>query len=122
MQEGCQVLEFLPPEVRQGLEAARRRDLRARSRLRVHVDDAVYPVLRSWPGGFALEAEHAPHLRGLVDLYDGTRHLMQCLIVASSVEGGEVICDFKRATPITDRAALDYLRDANAPVAYLPKA
>ncbi|MES2145466.1 MAG: hypothetical protein V4516_14200 [Pseudomonadota bacterium] len=116
------MLEFLPLEVRQGLEAARRRDLRARSRLRVHVDDAVYPVLRSWPGGFALEAEHAPHLRGLVDLYDGTRHLMQCLIVASSVEGGEVICDFKRATPITDRAALDYLRDANAPVAYLPKA
>jgi hypothetical protein len=122
MQEGCQVLEFLPPEIREGLDAARRRDLRARSRLRIHVDDAVYPVLRSWTGGFALEAEHAPHLRGLVDLYDGSRHMMQCLIVASSVEGGEVICDFKRATPITDHAALDYLRDINAPVAYLPKA
>ncbi len=115
------MLEFLPPEVREGLEAARRRDLRARSRLRIHVDDAVYPVLRSWTGGFALEAEHAPHLRGLVDLYDGSRHMMQCLIVASSVEGGEVICDFKRATQITDRAALDYHRGADAPVAYLTK-
>lgn len=116
------MLEFLPPEIREGLDAARRRDLRARSRLRIQVDDAVYPVLRSWTGGFALDAEHAPHLRGLVDLYDGSRHLMQCLIVASSVEGGEVVCDFKRATPITDHAALDYLRDPNAPVAYLPKA
>ncbi len=116
------MLEFLPREVREGLEAARRRDVRARSRIRVHVGEFVYPVLRSWPGGFALEAEHAPHLRGLVDLYDGSRQIMQCLIVASSVEGGEVICDFKRATPTTDRAALDYLRDENAPVAYLPKA
>jgi hypothetical protein len=116
------MLEFLPPEVREGLEAARRRDLRAKSRLRVHAGEFVHPVLRSWPDGFALEAEHAPHLRGLVDLYDGSRHVMQCLIVASSVEGGEVICDFKRATPITDRAALDYLRDPDAPMAYLTKA
>lgn len=90
--------------------------------MRVQVGDVVFPILRSWPDGFALEAEHAPHLRGLVDVYDGSRHIMQCLIVASSVEGGEVIYDFKRATPITDRAALDYLRDENAPVGYLTKA
>jgi hypothetical protein len=113
------ILEFLPPEVRAGLDAARLKQNRARSRMRVHVGDAVYPVLRSWQNGLALEAEHAPHLRGLVDLYDGSRHIMQCLIVASSVEGGEVICDFKRATPVTDRAALDYQRDENAPVAFL---
>ena len=115
------ILEFLPPEVRAGLDAARLRQNRARSRLRVHVGDAVFPVLRSWTDGFALQAEHAPHLRGLVDLYDGSRHILQCLIVASSVEGGELICEFKRATMITDRAALDYLRDENAPIAYIGK-
>lgn len=116
------MLEFLPPEVRAGLDAARLRQNRARSRLRIHAGDAIYPVLRSWSDGFALEATHAPHLRGLVDLYDGSRHIMQCLIVASSVEDGELVCDFKRATPITDRAALDYLRDETAPIAYISKA
>ena len=35
------MLEFLPKEVREGLEAARKRDLKRKSRLRVQVGDAV---------------------------------------------------------------------------------
>jgi hypothetical protein len=117
------MLEFLPKEVREGLEAARKRDQKKRSRLRVQVGEAVYPVLRFWHDGFALDAELSPgKLRGLVDVYDGSRHVFQCLIVASGVENGELVCDFKRATAVRDTAPLDFWRDDNAPVGYLPRA
>lgn len=117
------MLEFLPKEIREGLDAARKKDLRRRARLRVQVGDAVFPVLRFWDNGFALDADLSPgQLRGLVDVYDGARHVFQCLIVASSIENGELVCDFKRATAVKDRAALDFWRDESAPVGYLPRA
>jgi hypothetical protein len=117
------MLEFLPKEVREGLEAARLKELRKRSRLRVQVGETVFPVLRFWHDGFALEADVSPKaLRGLVDVYDGSRHVFQCLIVASCIENGELVCDFKRATAVTGKAALDFWRDENAPVGYLPRA
>lgn len=111
--------EFLPKEVREGLEMARKRALKRKSRLRVHTDDDVFPVLRYWDTGFSLDAENAPHLRGLVDLYDGARHLYQCLVVASDETMGEMIYDFKRSTPAKDKAPLDFVRDVDAPVALL---
>lgn len=117
------MLEFLPKEVREGLEAARKRDQRRRSRLHVQVGEAVYPVLRFWQDGFALDGDLAPgKLRGLVDLYDGPRHVLQCLIVASTAENGELVCDFKRATPVSDKAPLDFWRGEDAPAGYLPRA
>lgn len=116
------MLEFLPKDVRDGLEAARRKDQSRRSRLRLQVGEAVYPVVRLWDDGLALDARLAPHLRGLVDVYDGGRHIFQCLIVASTVENGELLVDFKRSTPVADRAALDFWKDENAPAGLLPKA
>jgi hypothetical protein len=116
------MLEFLPKDVREGLDAARLRDQRKRSRLRVQVGEAVFPVLRFWDEGFALDASLTPNLRGLVDVYDGARHIFQCLIIASAQENGELVCDFKRSTMVADRAPLDFWRDENAPVALLPKA
>jgi hypothetical protein len=115
------MLEFLPKDVREGLEAARSKDLKRKSRLRVQVGAAVFPILRFWHNGFALDADLSPgKLRGLVDVYDGSRHVFQCLIVASGVENGELVCDFKRATAVSDHAALDFWRDENAPVGFLP--
>ena len=116
------MLEFLPKEVRDGLDAARNRDFARKSRLRVHVGDKVFPILRFWHDGFSLDASHTADLRGLVDVYDGARHVFQCLIMASGTENGILVCDFKRSTPVTDRAPLDYWRDENAPVAFLPRA
>lgn len=111
--------DFLPKEVREGLEQARKQALRKKSRLRVHADEQVFPVLRFWEGGFALDAENAPHLRGLVDLYDGARHLYQCLIVASEEEDGKMVYEFKWHTEAVDKAPLDFYQDENAPVALL---
>lgn len=114
-------MEFLSKELLAALQAAQGSSLRRRSRLRVVAGGQSYPVLRRWKGGFALDAASVSHLRGLVDLHDGSRHLATCLIVASAVERGELICTMKRETAVRDRAALDFVRDEAAPVAYLPR-
>ncbi len=111
--------DFLPKEVREGLEMARKAALLKKSRLRVHVGEQIFPVLRFWEEGFALDAENAPQLRGLVDIYDGAKHLYQCLIVASEEENGQMVYDFKRNTAAVDKAPLDFYREENAPVALL---
>lgn len=111
--------EFLPKDVRAGLEKARKDRLRKRSRLKVRAGDHEFTILRSWDTGFALDSDDASQLRGLVDLFDGSRHLSQCLIVASSEDSGETQYEYKRATAISDRPALDYSRDENAPIGLL---
>lgn len=113
--------EFLPKEVRAGLDEARRRALRRRSRLRVLTGDATYPILRLSDSGFALEAGEVAQLRGLVDVYDGARHLWQCLIIASGVVDGELICTMKRATRALDAPPVDFVRDEFAPVALISR-
>lgn len=113
------MLEFLPKEVRDGLEAARKKDLKKRSRLRVRVDDEVFPILRLWDSGFALDAERAPQLRGLVDLYDGARHLYQCLIIASEEDDGLMKYEFKWKVDAQDDVPLDFAREEHAPVALI---
>lgn len=113
--------EFLPQEVREGLVEARRATRKARNRMRVRADGAEYPVLRHWDRGFALSVDDAPNLRGLVDLYDGARHLCQALIVASTEDDIERVFEFKYATPVTQTAPpADFARDEDAPVALLP--
>ena len=114
---------YLPKEVRDGLEAARRRDRRNKARLRVAVDEFTrYPVLDFRDEGFALDIENAPKLRGLVDLYDGSRHLYQCLIVASERDGGLMRYEFKRVTAAVDCTPLDFVRDPAAPIGLLENA
>jgi len=90
---------FLPKEVAEGLEAARKQALRKNSRLRVQAGTDIFTVLKYWDSGFSVDLQDAPQLRGLVDLYDGSRHLYQCLIVASEEEG--VRCAMSSsATPV----------------------
>ncbi|MFM2355618.1 MAG: hypothetical protein RLZZ528_1354 [Pseudomonadota bacterium] len=113
--------EFLPQDVRAGLEEARKTRLGRKSRLRVSAGDETFQILRFWEDGFSLDADQTTHLRGLVDIYDGGRHLYQSLIVASEVEAGELICVMKRSTAALDRAPVDFARDENAPVGLLPR-
>jgi hypothetical protein len=116
---GCGMIYDLPDEVLEGLKQARRADLQRKNRLRVHVGDNIYSILRLWDGGFALDADTAPHIRGFVDIYDGARQLYQCLVMCSSIEGGERLYEFKRQTAAVDEAPVDFYRDENAPVALL---
>lgn len=113
--------DILPESVRAGLIAARKAAERRKSRLRIEVGGRRIPVLRSWDEGLAVDAAELPLNRGLVDLYQGPKHLWQCLIVASHEENGERIYEYKRHSPARDRPALDFERPDDAPEALLPR-
>lgn len=115
------MLEHLPAEVREGLERARKRSSARSRRLALHLGDAVFPIRRLWDDGFAVDADRISHLRGFVEIHEGTRLMLTCLIQAVEVQDGELICTFKRATPALDRAALDYEIEAEQPAGLLPR-
>lgn len=108
----------MSPEVLEGLRRARTQELKRSSRLRVVVGDEIYPVLRSWEGGFSLSSD-APHLRGTVEFCNGSRLLHECLIVCSAQEGAEMVYEYKRLSRVTEGRVLDFEQADNAPVAYL---
>lgn len=113
--------EVLSKELRAGLNAARISRVRKASRLRLDLDGRLVPVLRLGKSGFAVAIDDAPSLPGLVDLYDGARHLFQCLIVASEESGGEMWYEFKRATPVAAAAPLDFELSEWAPAGLITK-
>lgn len=112
---------FLPPEVQAGLDEARKRARRKNARLRVRAGQDSFPVIKSWEDGFALEMSEAAHLRGRVELYDGTRLLSQCLIIASERDGDAMRFEYKRITDARGEQPLDFEKPDNAPVALIGK-
>ena len=113
---------FFSAEVQAGIDAARKKAMKQRHRLRVEADGQSVRVVRFLEHGFTLDAETAPKLRGLVDLYDGSKHLYQCLVVATDEEDGEMHYEFKRSTSVVDQAPLDYFRADPVPAGLLERA
>ncbi len=107
------------PEVMAGLQKARMQDAIKKNRLRVQVGEDTYPVIELWETGFSVLAESTPNLRGLVDLFDSARHLLQCLIIRSEEEAGVVVYEFKRSTTVVETPPKDFAEDENAPVALI---
>ena len=101
---------FLPDAVQQGLDEARKKASKRRGRLSVHDGAEIYRVLRMWDGGFAIDLEGSARLRGHVDIYDGPKHLYQCLVMSSVAEGDERIFEFKWVTPVATQPAADFVR------------
>jgi hypothetical protein len=102
--------DYLPADVLEGLKQARKTALRRKDRLCVHDGDSVYRVRQFWQGGFSLDLDVAEKLRGRVEIYDGARHLYQCLIVSSVAQGDERLFEFKWLHPVTDAAPVDFER------------
>lgn len=115
-------MDYLPEDLRKGLSVARDRASRKSSRLRVRVDHEVFPILRFTPTEFATPAATASHLRGLVDIYDGTRHMYQALIVTSAQEGDDMVYEFKRMTKAVDTPPRDHAEPEDKIAGLLPKA
>ena len=111
---------FVSREVQAGLEAEQKRAQRKRSRLRVHAGEKIFTILAFGANRFSVDAQAAPNLRGLVDIYDGGRHLYQALIVTSQEGQGERVFEFKRNTVAATAPAVDFVIDENAPVGLLP--
>jgi hypothetical protein len=115
------MLESLPQSIWNELHEAQTKAAAKKTRLRVEAGGESYRISRLTSEGFVLETGDAPRLRGLVDLYDGGRHLSQCLIVAAQEDAGHMVYDFKRNTAAGDGAPLDFVRAENAPVALLSR-
>lgn len=113
---------YVPEEVQQGLDKARIGRLKKSSHLRIETPDGYFRILRLWETGFSVASRDAPHLRGLVDVYEGPTHLFQCLIVAANEEAGEMQYEFKRMTAVANRAARDFASEAEPPVALIRNA
>ena len=103
---------FLSKDVLAGLEDAQKKmGAKKNKRFRVEFNKTRYPVLSLKKNGFSVEAEIAPEIRGLVDLYDGDKHLQQCLIVASKEESGIVYFEYKRSTATSTSAPKDFYQE-----------
>jgi len=102
------MIDHLPEDLRAALAQANTARQRRASRRLLHVNDRAYPILRSWPGGFAIDAADLGPLRGQVEITDGVRDAWLCLIIASRIEGDMLICDFKRITAARRAPPVDY--------------
>lgn len=113
------MLESLPQSIWNELHSAQTKAADQKTRMRVEANGESHKVLCLTKNGFALGLDDAPNLRGLVDLYDGGRHVSQCLIVAAEEDAGQMVYEFKRNTSAADGAPLDFERQENAPIALL---
>jgi len=100
--------EYLPQEIRDQLAASQRNVKRKRATRSVHIGDEAFAILEMSDDGFAVGTEEAPRLRGLIDIYEGSRHLYQALIIASSQDGDMMRYDFKRNTAAVYSAPVDF--------------
>ncbi|MGB0497359.1 MAG: hypothetical protein ACPGID_03385 [Rubricella sp.] len=106
----------LPREVLDGIARARKKG--TPGRLAVHVDGEVYRVVSLSETELVL-AEDAPHIRGLVHLYDGPRHLADCLIYrAGNAEQGNRY-EFKRRTDVSGGQPVDFEKNGEGPAGLL---
>jgi hypothetical protein len=112
---------FLPESVRDELRAAQTRQRRKQARRVVHVGDEAFAILDFAEEGFAVDADTTPRLRGLVDIFEGPRHLYQALIVASEQEGDLMRYEFKRNTAAASAPPVDFEQSDSVPSAYLPR-
>lgn len=110
---------YLPPELLGHVGEALQQRSSRRNRLRVTAEGRTYQVLRMDGSGFWILAEGAPQLRGLVDLHEGSRHVVRALVVASEEEAGTMRYEYKRATAPAERPADDFERPEGGPAGFL---
>ena len=101
---------YVSDEVSAGLEAARKAALKRKTRMRVGVGVETVPILSFDEAGFTTRAQGTSQLRGLVDIYEGRKHLYQALIVTSEEVDDTLYYEFKRVTRAEDHPAADYVK------------
>lgn len=114
--------DYLPKELREQLAAAQRKAKRKRATRSVHIGEEAFAILEMSDKGFAVAKEDTPRLRGLVDIYEGPRHMYQALIVAAAEAGDVMRYDFKRNTAASGTPPVDFEQKAVRPAGLLTKA
>ncbi|ARO13785.1 hypothetical protein BVG79_00431 [Ketogulonicigenium robustum] len=110
------MFNFFPEAVRRGMDEARRADERRSNRLSIHAQEQVHRILSLWDDGLALDASDRAPLRGLVDIFDGPRHLYQCLLITSREEEGRRIYDFKWIARVSETHPVDFEQQEDTPL------
>jgi len=113
--------DFLRKDILEALASARKQTERRKAIRSVHVGEDAYPILEFSEDGFSVDAERVPSMRGFVDIFEGSRHLYQALIVASETEGDRMRYEFKRNTVANRQAPLDFEAAPDRPVGLLPR-
>ena len=67
-----------------------------------------YPVVTLGAEGCLIEALDGAVPRGIADIFDGERHVAQCLIVLAAPEGAYLRCTFKRWTAVRAAPPRDF--------------
>lgn len=96
-------------EMLRSIRPAKRAKRQVETGLRLVSPSGTCLIQRMWDNGCVLAYEDTPQLRGYVDIYDGDRHMFQCLIVAAEHDGDRVRCTFKRLTAVRMSAPVDYV-------------
>ena len=107
-------------ELRDAMSSARDAAPAKPHRLRVLANGQVFVLRQMEKDGFAVDLDTVPRLPGRVDVFDGSHHLFQCLIVATHEEAGMMWYDFKRATRVATAAALDFVKEPHTDGQRLP--
>ena len=83
----------------------------ARPGLMLEAGTRRFPILDLDHDSCLIKAPDSAALRGYVDLYDGDRHLAQCLMVLAAPEGDLLRLSFKRRTAFRLDPPADYAAD-----------
>lgn len=70
-----------------------------------------FPILDLRDDSCLIEAPDSAMLRGFADLYDGDRHIAECLLLLAAPEGDLLRCAFKRRTNFRLEPPRDYAAD-----------
>lgn len=85
--------------------------------LRVVSGNVSWPIRRIWSDGFALAV--GQQIRGLVDVFDGERHVFSCLACENGTEGGEQLFVIQQRNKGHVRAPRDFASEADFPAGAL---
>ncbi|RED12102.1 hypothetical protein [Pontivivens insulae] len=104
-------------------EIVRQANAENKRRTAMEVADAngqIIPLLSFGPEGFSV-ADDAPRLRGEVKIKQGSRHILDCLIVAATAEPGAIVYEYKRRTHVLAGQPLDYVSDRVRPIGLIER-
>ena len=80
----------------------------ARRRMELEAGSRRFPVLDLRPESCLIDAPDGAVLRGFADIWDGERHVAQCLILLAAPDGDLLRCTFKRRTPARSEPPRDF--------------
>ena len=97
----------------------RRRNGVSRPRLRLKSAGRTIDVVEAWADGFSIDSNGPQPQRGIVDLFDGARHIRHGLIYQTGADEAHVTFAFKSAHDPRMAQPCDFARAEDGPVALI---